>query len=217
MQRAGAGYQIIAGERRWRAAQLAGLHRVPVVVREVPADEGRLLELALIENIQRENLNPIEEAKAYRLLLDEFHLTQEQIAAAVGKDRASVANYLRLLKLPGAVRWRWRRTGCRWATPARCSASTTPQPRRAARDIISRGLSVRATEALVAKLARNVAAPKPPARQTDVHTRAAEERLGVALGTRTRIVRKRRGGTIEIAFVNEDELQRLYEKLTGER
>src|SRR4029077_7899977 len=97
--------QIIAGERRWRAAKLAGLLRVPVAVREVaPGDERSLLEMALIENIQREDLNPIEESLAYRRLADEFQLTQEQIASAVGKDRATVANHLRLLKLPEEVR-----------------------------------------------------------------------------------------------------------------
>ncbi len=98
-------FQIIAGERRWRAAQKAGLLRVPVVVRDVAAGQERsLLEMALVENIQRENLNPIDEALAYRRLSDEFHLTQEDIATAVGKDRASVANFLRLLKLPDEIR-----------------------------------------------------------------------------------------------------------------
>lgn len=216
VQRAGAGFQIVAGERRWRAAQLAGQHRVPVVIRDGPADEGRLLELALIENIQRENLNPIEEAKAYRLLLDDFQLTQERIAAAVGKDRASVANYLRLLKLPSAVQLEVASGRLSMGHARALLGLDEAAAGRAARDIIGRGLSVRATEALVARLARKQAAPKTPARQADVHTRAAEDRLSVALGTRTRIVRKRRGGTIEITFVNEDELQRLYERLTGE-
>ncbi len=210
------GFQIIAGERRWRAAQLAGLHRVPVVVRDVPAgNEGQLLELALIENIQRENLNPIEEASAYRRLLDEFHLTQERIAEAVGKDRASVANYLRLLRLPEEVRQAVA-AGQLSMGHARAilGLDDAAAVRRAAREIMSRGLSVRATETLVKRLARNRQEKKPAARSSDVHTRAAEEKLSIALGTRTRIVRKRRGGTIEIAFGNESELQRLYEKLT---
>ncbi len=216
VQRAGAGFQIVAGERRWRAAQLAGQHRVPVVIREGPADDGRLLELALIENIQRENLNPIEEAKAYRLLLDDFHLTQERVAAAVGKDRASVANYLRLLKLPSAVQLEVAAGRLSMGHARALLGLDEAAAGRAARDVIARGLSVRATEALVARLARAQAPARKPARQADVHTRAAEDRLSVALGTRARIVRKRRGGTIEITFVNEDELQRLYEKLTGE-
>ena len=101
VRRIGSAYRIIAGERRWRAAQRAGLHRVPVVVREVPdGSDKQLLELALIENIQRENLNPVDEAAAYQRLTDEFHLTQDQVAAAVGKDRSSVANFMRLLRLP---------------------------------------------------------------------------------------------------------------------
>lgn len=216
VQRAGAGFQIVAGERRWRAAQLAGQHRVPVVIREGPADDGRLLELALIENIQRENLNPIEEAKAYRLLLDDFRLTQERVAVAVGKDRASVANYLRLLKLPSAVQLEVASGRLSMGHARALLGLDEAAAGRAARDVIARGLSVRATEALVARLARAQAPAKKPARQADVHTRAAEDRLSVALGTRARIVRKRRGGTIEITFVNEDELQRLYEKLTGE-
>ena len=125
VRKATTGYEIIAGERRWRAAQRAGLLKVPVVVRDVPDD--RLLEVALIENIQREDLNPIEEAHAYRRLADEFHLTQEQIADAVGKDRSSVANTCACC----GCRTRCARTSaparCRWATPARCSASTRPR------------------------------------------------------------------------------------------
>lgn len=216
VRRVDTGFQIIAGERRWRAAQLVGLHRVPVSIREMPkSDEGRLLELALIENIQRENLNPIEEARAYRRLLDEFHLTQERIAAAVGKDRASVANYLRLLRLADEVQQAVAAGQLSMGHARALLSLDDAGARRAAREIISRGLSVRATEALVARLARTKPARQTPARATDVHTRAAEERLSIALGSRTRIVRKRRGGTIEIGFANEDELQRLYEKLTG--
>ena len=217
VRRVNGGYQIIAGERRWRAAQAAGLHRVPVVVRDVPkGDEGKLLELALVENIQRENLNPIEEASAYRRLLHEFHLTQEQVATAVGKDRASVANYLRLLKLPDDVKQAVA-AGELAMGHARALLGLDDQAavRRAARDIASRGLSVRAAEALVARLVKGRPSRKGPARAADVHTRAAEEHLSIALGTRTRIVRKRKGGTIEISFSSEEELQRLYEKLAG--
>jgi ParB family chromosome partitioning protein len=216
VRRTDAGYQIIAGERRWRAAQLAGMRRVPVTVREVPiGDEGRLLELALIENIQREDLNPIDEAHAYRRLLHEFHLTQEQVAAAVGKDRTTVANYLRLLKLPEDVR-RAVAAGELSMGHARAllALDDAPSTSRVAREIIKRGLSVRATERLVARVAKGKGSRKAVARAADVHTRAAEERLSIALGTRTRIVRARRGGTIVIAFTSEDELQRLFEKLT---
>ena len=216
-RRAGDGqYEIVAGERRWRAAQRAGLRRVPVVVREVPDD--KLLEVALIENLQRENLNPIEEAEGYRRLLDQHNLTQEQVAAAVGKDRATIANYVRLLGLPAEVK-----TELASGTLAMGHARTLlalddgAAQRRAARDVIARGLSVRATEALVKQLARPAAArPLSPA-EPDVHTRAAQDRLRVALGTRVRIVRRGKKGRIEIDFASEPELQRLFELLTEPR
>ena len=204
-------YEIIAGERRWRAAQRAGLMKVPVVVRDVPED--RLLAVALIENIQREDLNPIEEAHAYRRLADEFRLTQEQIADAVGKDRSSIANYVRLLRLPQEVRAHLASNVVSMGHARALLALTDENAQlHLARDIVARGLSVRETEALV----RRAVSPPPPKPEPkpDVHTRAAEERLHMALGTRTRIVRKRKGGRIEIDFGNEDELQRLYELLT---
>jgi ParB family chromosome partitioning protein len=206
-------YEIIAGERRWRAAQRAGLMKVPVVVREIPED--RLLAVALIENIQRENLNPIEEAVAYRRLSDEFHLTQEQIADAVGKDRSSIANYVRLLRLPQEVRASVSSNALSMGHARALLALTDEAAQlRVARDVLSRGLSVRETEALVKK----ATAPETPKleKAVDVHTRAAEEKLRLALGTRVHINRKGKGGRLEIEFVNEDELQRLYERLTGE-
>ena len=204
-------YEIIAGERRWRAAQRAGLLKVPVVVRDIPED--RLLAVALIENIQREDLNPIEEAVAYRRLSDEFHLTQEQIADAVGKDRSSIANYVRLLRLPQEVRANVAANTISMGH-ARALLSLTDEAAqlRVARDIVARNLSVRETEAIVKKAGSPDA--KKPAKTVDVHTRAAEEKLKMALGTRTRIVRKGKGGKIEIDFTSEDELQRIYEKLT---
>ena len=207
------GYEIIAGERRWRAAQRAGLHRVPVVVRDIPED--RLLAVALIENIQREDLNPIEEAQAYRRLADEFHLTQEQIADAVGKDRSSIANIVRLLRLPQEVRGNVASNALSMGhARAILALADEAAQLRLARDVIARSLSVRETEALVKK----AAAPeeKKPEKKIDVHTRAAEDKLRMSLGTRVRINRKGKGGRIEIEFVNEDELHRLYERLTGE-
>ena len=147
-------FQIIAGERRWRAARLAGLERVPVVVRDVaPGQEQSLLEMALIENIQREDLNPIDEALAYQRLADEFHLKQEDIATAVGKDRASVANYVRLLKLPDEVRAEVA-SGRLSMGHARALLSLTgeAEQRRIARDVIAGSLSVRETESLVKKI-----------------------------------------------------------------
>jgi len=215
-------FEIIAGERRWRAARLAGLSQVPIAIREVPAGPSRsLLEMALIENIQRENLNPIDEALAYRRLTDEFHLTQDLIAAAVGKDRASVANYLRLLKLPDDVRADVA-AGVLSMGHARALLALTNEGalRRTARDVVARSLSVRETEALVRKATEEGPAraerKAAPARPSDVHTRAAEDRLRLALGTRVRIVRRGTRGKIEIDFGSEAELIRIFEQLTGD-
>ena len=221
VRRTGSTYRIIAGERRWRAAQRAGLMKVPVVIRDVPdGSEKQLLELALVENIQRENLNPVDEALAYQRLADDFALTQDQIAAAVGKDRSSVANYLRLLKLPEEVRGDLA-SGALSMGHARAllGLSDPAGQRHAAREVISRGLSVRETEALVKRLGtpnpnKN---PEPGTRNPepkDVHTRAAEDRMRFALGTKVRIARRGQGGTIEIDFASETELNRLYELLT---
>jgi ParB family chromosome partitioning protein len=212
VRRAGADYEIVAGERRWRAAQRAGLLKVPVIVRDVPDD--RLLPVALIENIQREDLNPIEEAVAYRRLVDEFHLTQEQIADAVGKDRSSIANYVRLLRLPQEVRTSVASNALSMGHARALLALTEEAAQlRVARDVIARNLSVRETEALVRKDGQK-ADGKKEAPKTDVHTRAAEDRLRLALGTRVRINRKGKSGRIEIDFTSEDELQRLFELLT---
>ena len=214
-------FQIIAGERRWRAARRAGLMRVPIVVKEVAAGrEQSLLEMALIENIQRENLNPIDEASAYRRLADDFQLRQEDIATAVGKDRASVANYLRLLKLPDEVRNEVasHRLSMGHARAILALASEA-DVLRVARDVIARSLSVRETESLVKRIIEGgepggPEKPREKPRPTDVHTRSAEDRLRLLLGTRVRIVRKGTRGRIEIDFGSEDELIRIYERLT---
>jgi len=213
VRRRGRQFEIVAGERRWRAAQRAGLLRVPVIVRDVP--DEKLLEVALIENIQRENLNPIDEAQAYRKLTEEMRLTQEQVAASVGKDRASISNYLRLLKLPPQVQAQVAAEALSMGhARALLGLDTASHIEDAAKMVAAKGLSVRETEALVRRLNQPPraapAAPAPP----DVHTRQAEERLRLALGTRVRIVRKGGGGRIEVDFVSEDELQRLYEQLT---
>jgi ParB family chromosome partitioning protein len=220
VRKVGEHFQIIAGERRWRAAQRAGLLRVPVVVRDVePGQEQSLLEMALIENIQREDLNPIEEALAYRRLTDDFHLKQEQIADAVGKDRATVANFIRLLKLPDEVRAEVAAgTLSMGHARALLGLPGEAEQRRAARDVIARSLSVRETESLVKKIAGGEAPAAAPApKPVDVHTRAAEERLRLALGTRVRIVRQGTRGRIEIDFVSEPELMRLFEQLVEQR
>jgi ParB family chromosome partitioning protein len=217
VRRTGASYRIIAGERRWRAAQRAGLHKVPVVVRDV-SDGRELLELALIENIQRENLNAVDEALAYRRLADEFGLTQDQIAAAVGKDRSSVANFMRLLKLPDEVRADLAAGALSMGHARALLALTDARAQRhAAREVISRGLSVRDTELLIKKLGE----PAPDQGATtaepkaDVHTRAAEDRMRFALGARVRIIRRKSGGVIQIDFGSENELNRIYQLLTA--
>ncbi len=218
-------FQIIAGERRWRAAQKAGLQRVPIVVREVGVGQERsLLEMALIENIQREDLNPIDEALAYRRLATEFALTQEAIASAVGKDRTSIANYVRLLRLPSEVQGAVA-SGELSMGHARALLTLTAEGEqlRVSRDVVARKLSVRETETLVRKLAEAVPEGGPSGEATglpaavpppDVHTRAAEERLRLLFGTRVRIVRQGGRGRIEIDFASEPELIRLFDQLT---
>ena len=220
--RDGAAYRIIAGERRWRAAQRAGLQRVPVVVRDVAHGDKQLLELALIENLQRENLNPVDEALAYQRLAEDFSLTQDQIAAAVGKDRSSVANFMRLLRLPEEVRGDLA-TGALSTGHAR---ALLPLPdataqRQAAREVISRGLSVREAEALVKRLlaqgaARNGARAVDRSRQGRPYARGRGP-TSLRLGTKVRIIRRGQGGRIEVDFGSEAELNRIYEYMTSPR
>jgi ParB family chromosome partitioning protein len=217
----GVRYQIIAGERRWRAAQRAGLHRVPVVVKDIAEGDGRAqLEMALVENIQREDLNPIEEARAYQRLSEQFSMRQEDIAAQVGKDRATVANVLRLLKLPAEVQSNVAAGELSMGHARAIVSLPSPDDQlRVARAVIAKGFSVRETEAVVKRESRPVtegtrARPSPA---KDVHTRAAEEQLHLALGAPVEIKRRGRGGVLTIAFGDEDELQRIYEYLTTRR
>jgi ParB family chromosome partitioning protein len=213
-------YQIIAGERRWRAAQRAGLTRVPVVVKDVAAgNHAQLLEWALIENLQREDLNPIEEATAFQRLATEFHLTHDEIATRVGKDRSTVANTIRLLKLAPEVRAEVSTNALSMGhARALVALPGDADQRRIAREVIARGLSVRETEALVKRaLAPGATAATPAAKTKDVHTRAAEDAMYRAVGAPVEIVRRGKGGSLVIAFSNEDELQRLYEYLTQQR
>jgi ParB family chromosome partitioning protein len=214
VRKADQGFEIIAGERRWRASQRAGLLKVPVVVRDIP--EEKMLAAALIENIQREDLNPIEEALAYRRLADDSGLTQDQIAEAVGKDRSTVANFMRLLKLPREVRENVG-AGSLSMGHARALLALADESAqvRVSREVVAKNLSVRETEAIVKKAAEPEKPREEP--QKDVHTRAAEDKLRFALGTRVRIVRKGKGGRIEVDFTSEDELHRIYEQLTGGR
>lgn len=199
-------FQIIAGERRFRAALKLGLSTIPAVVRTVADD--RVLEFALVENIQREELTPIEEAQALRRLQDELGLTQEALASKVGKDRATVANTIRLLRLPAEVREELQR-GTLSAGHARALLAVEDQSvlRELAALAIKQGLSVRQIEARVQAI-KNPRTQK--VRRVDPNTRAAEEKLRAKLGARVEISRKRDKGEIRIAFDGEAELNRLY-------
>ncbi len=215
----GAGrHRIVAGERRWRAARRAGLKDVPVVYREV-ADDQEYLELALVENLQRADLNPIEEAEAFEALRDRFGLSQGDIAARVGKSRPSVTNALRLLRLPDQI-VEWLRSGDITAGQARPLIGLADPVRQLdlAKAAAEESLSAREIEARVAALSSEAEATprreRTQGQSEDVHTRAAVERLTRSLQTKVDIKRKRRGGTIRIHFHSEDELMRLYELLT---
>ncbi len=212
--REGERFRILAGERRVRAARLAGLSEVPVIVREGVQDRDHLL-LALIENVQRRDLTALEEAEAYRHLREDFGLTQEGVAERVGKDRATVANALRLLKLPASVREALE-SGALTAGHARAllALGSAADQEALAKEIARRGLSVRTVEARVTALAKG-GSSKKKARAVDAETRDAEVRLGRALGTRVEIRRKKRGGEVRIAFYSEEELIGLFERLSG--
>ncbi|HEV7238677.1 MAG TPA: ParB/RepB/Spo0J family partition protein [Thermoanaerobaculia bacterium] len=207
-------YRLIAGERRFRAAQKAGLDSVPVVIKESMAD-GDILQVALIENIQREDLNPIEEAYAYHQLHEEFQLTQEEISKRVGKERSTVANFLRLLKLPDSVK-KLLAAGQLSMGHARAilAVDSAKKQEQLAERVVKRNLNVRQTEMLAAE-----SSPKAeqPEKEKDVFTRDAEERLARTLRSKVEIDRKRRGGVIHIRFGSEDELIRLVEELMGRR
>ena len=216
VRRRGLRYELIAGERRWRAAQKAGLRKIPVVVREVQDHE--LLEIALTENVQREDLNPIEEAMAYQKLIERVGLTQEAVATKFGRDRSYITNYLRLLRLPNDVQ-RLVEEG-RLSTGHARTVLGLPhedQQRRAARQVIEKGLSVRATEALVKKTLSRDAESGTQTRHVvnDPNVRAAETKLRRLLGTQVRILQGAADGPgrIEIAFFNTLDLDRIYTAL----
>jgi ParB family chromosome partitioning protein len=213
--RSGDRYELIAGERRYRAAQRAGLQTVPVIVKEM-VQEGEALQLALIENIQREDLNPMEEAAAYHQLHQEFGLTQEEISRRVGKERSTVANFLRLLKLPEMVK-KLLASGQLSMGHARAllALDSAKKQEHLADRVVKRGLSVRQTELMATEGSPKAAQKKE--KEKDVFTRDAEERLARTLRTKVDIDRKRRGGVIHIRFASEDDLIRIYDDLTGRR
>lgn len=210
----GGGYQLIAGERRWRASRLAGLTEVPVVVREMTDEEAAAL--ALIENLQREDLNPLEEAFGFRKLMDDFGLTQEEAAEKVGKSRPAVANALRLLKLPEAI-LDLVRSGELSAGHARALLSfpTQEQMLETAQLIMEKGLSVRETERLAKKAAKPKKEKETPARRASYYDQV-ELALTEALCRKIRIQNgKNETGTIEIAFNSKEDLERIANALHG--
>jgi ParB family chromosome partitioning protein len=213
----GGRYQIVAGERRWRAAQRAGLQRIPSVIRDVPDD--KMLELALIENIQRQELNAIEEAYAYKRLIETFNLTQETVAQRVGRDRTFVTNYLRLLRLPEDIQLLVEENKLSMGhARALLGIDNADKQREIARGIIDRNLSVRDTERTVKRVAAggesNPTVPSAPSDRTgDANTRAAESKLRRRLGTQVHILPNQsgEGGKIEVQYYNDSDLQRVYE------
>lgn len=211
------GYTLIAGERRWRAAQLIGLESVPAVIKD--AAPQTMLELALVENVQRADLNPLEEATAYRQLIDEFGLTQEQVSQRVGKSRVAVANTVRLLKLPESIQKRLA-DGSLSEGHARAllMLDDTAHMQRLVSQIVSGGLSVRQVEELV----RRLNADKPPAKKrraadaVSANTRSLEDKMRRALGTKVNLYRSSKGGKVVIHFYSEDELDAIYRRIAQE-
>ncbi|MBW1980486.1 MAG: ParB/RepB/Spo0J family partition protein [Deltaproteobacteria bacterium] len=211
VRRSKQGYQLLAGERRWRAAQIAGLQRVPVIIRE--SAEPEAVEIALIENIQRKDLNPVEEAEAYQRLSKDFNLSQEEIAKKIGKDRSTVANMMRLLKLPEKIR-NDLLEGTLSMGHARCLLALREQSLQLqARDVVvQRGLSVRETEKLVQMLLKKGRKRKSVPQQDD-HFRAVTDQLIRYFGTRVKISRRGKRGKIEIEFYSDEDLQRILDLL----
>jgi ParB family transcriptional regulator, chromosome partitioning protein len=203
----GAAFELVAGERRWRAAQRAGLHEVPVVVRTL--GDAEVLEMALVENLQREELTPLEEAAAYRRLCDEFGRTQASLAEAVGKSRSHIANTMRLLSLPVAVRERLE-AGELSAGHARALLTAT-DPARLADEVVRRGLNVRATERLAQRRAHE--RPRPRRQMPDADTAALERELGERLGLRVGLKLGARGGTLTLRYQTLDQLDRVLSLL----
>lgn len=205
-------YMIIAGERRWRAARLAGLDEVPVVVLE--ADDRTVMELALVENLQRQDLNPMEEAEGYRVLMEDFGLTQEQTAERVGKSRPAVANALRLLALPDEVR-ELVESGALSAGHARAilSLSSEKLQKAAAQKILALRLSVRQAEAMCKRMSAETKSEKPKSVLTVDYVGECEKALTKQLSRKVRIVNGKRKGRFELEFYGQDDLQRLYDAL----
>ena len=215
----GDGYTLVAGERRWRAAREAGLRTVPIVVKE--ATPRQRLELALVENLQRQDLNPLETAQAYRQLIDDHGLTQEAVAERVGKNRATIANVLRLLHLPTEARDALARGAISEGHARAILAGPTASDRQALLEaILQRGLSVRQAEALARRLRSSepdeaAGAGRHPGRATPPDVAALEDRFRRTLGTKVQLARGRRGGRLIIHFYSDDQLEGLYDAICG--
>jgi ParB family chromosome partitioning protein len=205
------GYQLLVGERRWRAAKLAGLDVVPVVVRDVSPQQ--MLELALVENLQREDLNPLEAASAYNHLLEEFGMTQQQVADRVGKNRVTVTNTLRLLKLPPEVKKALLQGKI---TEGHARAMLSIRSEKAQLQVLGAvlksGLSVRQTEEMVRRLTEEPR-PKPSLDRTPPELKALEDKFRQALGTKVNLTRGSKGGRLTIYFYSEEELQGIYDQI----
>lgn len=209
VHRIGTTYGLIAGERRWRAAKLAGLATIPAIVKET--SKRGLIEMALIENIQREDLNPLEAAESYKRLIDEFKITQEDLAKRVGKDRTTITNFLRLLSLPKEVKQEMVAGSLTMGhAKALLSLDRVRDQQLAAALIIKKGLSVREAEALAARL-KNPPKDKRPRQSGEL--RSLEEKLRKSLGTKVSISATSRGGKIVIAYYSEEELDRILDKI----
>ncbi|MDO9209879.1 MAG: ParB/RepB/Spo0J family partition protein [Deltaproteobacteria bacterium] len=209
VRRKGSGYELIAGERRWRAAQKAGMKEVPIIIKDVP--ESELLELSLIENLQRENLNPIDEAEAFKRLMDQFHFTQEEISKRVGKDRTTITNAIRLLKLPPDIKQSLA-DGAISMGHARAflSLDGSEKQRLALKKVLAGGLSVRQTENLVKRLRVR---SYPSIQKKNQEWNPLVEELQRALGTKVKIIAKGKRGKIEIEFYSHEELDRIIDLL----
>lgn len=209
VRRKGESYELIAGERRWRAAQKAGVKEVPILIRDVP--ESEILELSLIENLQRENLNPIEEAEAFKGLMDQFHLTQEEISRRVGRDRTTIANTIRLLRLPPEIRQSLAQGAISMGhARALLSLDGLEKQKLAFKKVLAANLSVRQTESLVKRIHSKA---HPRHAKNGQEWNPIVEELQRVLGTKVRIVGKRKRGRIEIEFYSQDELDRIIELL----
>jgi ParB family chromosome partitioning protein len=209
------GYQLVAGERRWRAARVAGLSQVPVLVKNVAS--SKLLELALVENLQRSDLNPLEEAAAFQQLSDEFDLTQEEIAQRVGKSRTTIANTLRLLKAAGPVQEALLEERISEGhARALLGLEKAAAQEAALKTVLKQGLNVRQTEELVRRLIGRQEEEEAPSRRPSPEVQELESRFREALSTKVSLRRKGKGGQLVIYFYSEEELGALYEHIVGD-